>query len=88
MTAAPHRHPNRPRHPIRLDTMGGRICHWRIQRGLTQDQLGRAAEVGKSFISLIEDERSVPSVFTIKLIADALQVRLDYLIAGRGRARR
>ena len=79
--------PNRLQHP-REDTMGGRIRVWRVWRAMTQADLAHHADCHKSFISLIEDDRSVPSVFTVKLIADALRLHLDYLIDGRGPAER
>lgn len=87
MTRPSRTGPNRLRDP-REDTLGGRVRVWRVRRGMTQEELGRAAEVGKSFISLLEDDRSVPSVFTVRLIADALGLRLDYLIARRGEPER
>ena len=79
--------PNRLQNP-REDTMGGRIRVWRVRRGMTQTGLGAHAESTKSFISLIEGDRSIPSIYTVSLIAAALGLRLDYLIDGRGRAHR
>lgn len=80
--------PYRPRTPLQVTTLGGRIRTWRIARGMTQSHLAQVADCGKSFISLLESDRSIPSIFTVTLIAEALELRLDYLILGRRPAER
>jgi DNA-binding XRE family transcriptional regulator len=52
---------------------------WREYRGLTQQQLGDAAGVGKSYISQIEAGRKQPTVAVLQALARALAVDMEDL---------
>lgn len=58
-------------HPVKV---------WREYRGLTQEGLGLAADVGKSYISQIESGRKTGSAKLLKALASALKVDIDDLI--------
>ncbi len=58
-------------HPLRV---------WREYRGLTQEALGKAAGVGKSYVSQIEAASKVGSAKVLKALAEALQVDMDDLL--------
>ena len=53
---------------------------WREYRGLTQDVLGKAAGVGKSYISQIEAGSKTGSARLLMALAEALQVDIDDLL--------
>lgn len=50
---------------------------WREYRGLTQESLGSAAGVGKSYISQIEAGNKSGSAKVLKKLAEALNVDMD-----------
>jgi DNA-binding XRE family transcriptional regulator len=58
-------------HPLKI---------WREYRGLTQETLGRNAEVGKSYISQIEAGKKVGSAKVLRALAVALRVDIDDLL--------
>jgi tetratricopeptide (TPR) repeat protein len=60
-------------------SLGQRIRQLRQTRGLTQSQLG-GAELSKSFISLLEKDRTQPSLETIVLLARRLETSVDALL--------
>lgn len=53
---------------------------WREFRGLTQETLGNAAGVGKSYISQIENTGKTASTKVLKALAQALGVEMDELV--------
>ncbi|MEQ5836232.1 helix-turn-helix transcriptional regulator [Marinobacter sp. NFXS9] len=53
---------------------------WREYRGLTQESLGRAAGVGKSYISQIEAGNKSGSAKVLKKLAETLRVDMDDLV--------
>tara|TARA_Y100001001_G_scaffold15229_1_gene13436 strand:- start:979 stop:1353 length:375 start_codon:yes stop_codon:yes gene_type:complete len=57
-------------HPVKI---------WREYRGLTQEALGKAAGVGKSYISQIENTGKTASTKVLKALAEALGVGMDDL---------
>ncbi len=65
-------------------SFGQRIRHLRQSRGLTQSQLG-GPELSKSFISLLEKDRTQPSIETLLLIARRLGASVDSLLGQNGR---
>lgn len=54
---------------------------WREYRGLTQESHGRAAGVGKSYISQIEAGNKSGSAKVLKKLAETLRVDMDDLVA-------
>jgi transcriptional regulator with XRE-family HTH domain len=70
-----------------MPTPGDRIREAREGRGLTQDELARAATVSKGFLSDVENNKRNISVEYALRIADTLGISLDYLMRGeQGRA--
>ena len=53
---------------------------YREYRGFTQDQLGAQAGISKQFLSQIENGIRMPSLDTLKRLADALRVDMDDLV--------
>ncbi len=60
-------------------SLGARIRQLRQSRGLTQAQLGKT-DLSKSLISLLERNKTGPSVDTLMLIAQRLGVSVDSLL--------
>ncbi|MEQ9544754.1 MAG: helix-turn-helix transcriptional regulator [Marinobacter sp.] len=58
-------------HPLKI---------WREYRGLTQEALGNAASVGKSYISQIEAGSKTGSAKVLKSLAETLGVDMDDLL--------
>ena len=56
----------------RFYDLGDRLRKLRKSRGLTQEQLGRAAQVSPSKISGYENEKVVPELKTLRRLLDAL----------------
>ncbi|HEY3247981.1 MAG TPA: tetratricopeptide repeat protein [bacterium] len=65
-------------------SLGTRIRELRQSRGLTQTQLG-GTDLSKSFISLVERDRTRPSVETLTLISRRLGTSVDGLLGQEGR---
>lgn len=65
-----------------MTTIGERLKELRTAKGLTQSELGRRAEVGKSQISRYEAGVVHPSVATMYRLAYAFGVEVSELIAG------
>ncbi len=77
-------------------TVGRRIRFWRIARNWSQARLvseasemaGIEPALSKSFLSLLEADRTQPSVRSLHGIALALGVTLDYLVTGEAGRKR
>lgn len=63
--------------------LGARIRELRQARGLTQSQLG-GADLSKSFISLLEKDRTRPSIDSLALIAQRLNTSVGALLGHEG----
>ena len=61
-------------------TVGTILRETRRQRGLTQRQLAKAAHVGENSVTRYERGQSDPPLDALIRIADALDVRLSYLL--------
>ncbi|TMJ06972.1 MAG: helix-turn-helix transcriptional regulator, partial [Bacillati bacterium ANGP1] len=64
-------------------SLGLRIRQLRQSRGLTQQQLG-SPDLSKSFISLVERDRTRPSVATLAFLARRLGTSVDALLGQEG----
>ncbi len=64
-------------------SLGQRVRELRQARGLTQSQLG-GPEISKSLVSLIERDRTRPSIETLLLIARRLGTSVDELLGRSG----
>lgn len=62
-------------------TIGTRVKEYRIQRGLTREQLAQRAHVSQTYVYLIEtDRRPNPGSQTLDRIALALGITVDHLL--------
>lgn len=61
-------------------TFKNRIKQLRVERGLTQDDLAKILNYGRTAISNYESGRSEPSYTDLKKIADFFNVSIDYLL--------
>lgn len=67
-----------------MNGLGVRIRQLRQSRGLTQEQLA-GRELTKSFISLLERDRTAPSVDTLGLLSRRLGTSVDALLGSQDR---
>jgi transcriptional regulator with XRE-family HTH domain len=63
-----------------LRTLGNRIRHYRMQAGLTQEQLCRKLKWDKSLLSHYEADRRMPRVDKLVRLAKKLGVDLKLLV--------
>jgi transcriptional regulator with XRE-family HTH domain len=61
--------------------LGKAIKQLRTDRGLSQEEVGRRAEIHPTWISHIESGRNNPAWGSVRRIAAALEVRLSELAA-------
>ncbi|GAA4191696.1 short-chain fatty acyl-CoA regulator family protein [Microbacterium oryzae] len=73
---------------IELKTLGHRIRHHRVLRGLTLDELGALVGVAGSQLSLIENGKREPKLSLLQALADALGTHVTDLISGEPPNRR
>ena len=59
-----------------------RIKARRLERGLTQDQLGELCNASKSAVSQWESGGTTPAVDTLLLLREALGCSIDWLLTG------
>lgn len=64
----------------RLLSGENRIAVWRSHRGLSAKALAEAAGIAPAYLSQIEGGKREGSVPTLKKIAEALRVTLDFLV--------
>ncbi|MEG0741200.1 MAG: helix-turn-helix transcriptional regulator [Clostridia bacterium] len=62
--------------------LGRRVRRQRTARGWTQDELAERVNVSTSFVGHIEKGSRKASLETLVSLANALNVSLDYLVAG------
>lgn len=63
-----------------LKKLGGNIKKLRLEAGMSQTDLGYACNFERSTMNRIEAGRTNPTVLTLRLIADALNVELSKLL--------
>ena len=61
-------------------TLGEKIKKARIENGLTQEQLSEKMMVSRQAITKWEADKGIPDVSNIKLLAQLLNVSIDYLL--------
>ena len=61
--------------------LGKAIKQVRAERGLSQEELGRRAEIHPTWISHIESGRNNPAWGSVRRIAEALEIKLSELAA-------
>jgi transcriptional regulator with XRE-family HTH domain len=60
--------------------LGKRIRDLRFRRGLTVQQLAEASGLSKGFISQVENDRTSPSLATLRDLAKALETSIAFLV--------
>ncbi len=60
--------------------IGERIKHIRGIKGISQAELGRLCEKDKQHIELIENNKVSPNIYTLYIIATALEIELKELL--------
>jgi transcriptional regulator with XRE-family HTH domain len=60
--------------------LGRKIRDLRLRRGLTVQKLADASHLSKGFISQVENERTSPSLATLRDLAAALRTSVAYLV--------
>lgn len=60
--------------------LGRKIRDLRLRRGLTVQQLAEASKLSKGFISQVENDRTSPSLATLRDLASALETSVAYLV--------
>jgi len=60
--------------------LGKKIRDVRLRRGLTVQQLAEASGLSKGFISQVENDRTSPSLATLRDLARALDTSVAYLV--------
>ncbi|MTE23457.1 XRE family transcriptional regulator [Microbacterium sp. ZXX196] len=73
---------------IELKTLGHRIRHFRLDRGMTLDDLGAAVGVAGSQLSLIENGKREPKLTLLQAIAEATGIAMTDLISSEPPNRR
>ncbi|WP_255461215.1 helix-turn-helix domain-containing protein [Glaciihabitans sp. INWT7] len=66
-----------------MESLGSRLKDIRLKAGLTLRELARQAEVSPSFVSQIENGKSQPSVATLYVFSQLLDVSVDELFEAR-----
>jgi transcriptional regulator with XRE-family HTH domain len=65
--------------------IGSRIRRLRLERGMTQEALARAAGLTKGYLSKIENSAGAPPVSTLFTIASAMGIGIDTLFVQHGK---
>ena len=60
--------------------LGRKIRDLRLRRGMTVQQLAEASRLSKGFISQVENDRTSPSLATLRDLAAALETSVAYLV--------
>jgi transcriptional regulator with XRE-family HTH domain len=64
-------------------SLGERVRKRRQELGLTQKELAQALRVTPQHISVVEQDKRVPSLSSLANLAQELGVTIDYLVTGR-----
>ena len=62
-----------------LDSFPTRLRYWRNRRNMSQRCLARHASISGSYVSLLEEGRSTPTIPIVERLAEALEVELGDL---------
>tara|TARA_R110002020_G_scaffold189304_4_gene388255 strand:+ start:1567 stop:3006 length:1440 start_codon:yes stop_codon:yes gene_type:complete len=73
---------------LELTTLGHRIRHHRLQKGLTLDELGALVGVAGSQLSLVENGKREPKLSLLQAVAAATDTEVSDLISGEPPNRR
>lgn len=65
--------------PKFMDTLGARIARTRMQMSVSQSKLATDVKVTQAYLSRIENDRQVPTIWVVAEIAKVLDVSIDFL---------
>ncbi len=71
---------NLQRDPVFLIKLGGNLRKFRLNKGLTQEMLADKAEIQRSQVTRIERGTTNPTINTLKVIAEVLEIDLKLLL--------
>lgn len=57
-----------------------RLRNLRIEKGISQDKLAESTGLSHACIAMLETRKRAPTGNTLELLADALEVSVDYLL--------
>jgi transcriptional regulator with XRE-family HTH domain len=66
-----------------MSSIGSRLKEWRIEEGMTLQELADFIEVSKATLSQIENDKSIPSGQTIIRLTDYPFIEIHWLLTGR-----
>jgi len=66
--------------------LAGDLIRLRLSKGLTQEELARKVHTKQSAIARLESAGSLPSLSTVKRVAEALDADLDIVIRPKTRS--
>ena len=75
------------RRQVFIEAVGARVRDFRVQKGMTLQQLGEATGVSQSMLSMVERGKTSASIGTLMAIADALGARMSDLLVTEEPAR-
>jgi transcriptional regulator with XRE-family HTH domain len=61
-------------------SLGKKLSSLRKERNLTQDELAKALNIGKSTIAMYETDKRSPDAEMLKVLASFFNVSIDYLL--------
>lgn len=62
------------------DTLGARLNRIRADRGMNQVEVAEATGLGRSFLSMLENDKKEPGLANLLALADFYDVSVDYLV--------
>lgn len=62
--------------------IGDKLKELRIERALTQEELGKKAGIGKNTVNRLEQDKTDPRPSTLRKLAQALEVSPSELVRG------
>lgn len=71
---------NRKQAEKKVDKIVARLSEIRLEKGISHEKLADLSGLNRSTISLTESRKSQPTVLTLVLIADALDVDLKEIL--------
>jgi transcriptional regulator with XRE-family HTH domain len=71
------------RKPNIRDVFADNLRRLRSERGISQEELARSAEISRAYISTLEHGRKAPTIETLEALANVLDVEAAALIARR-----
>lgn len=71
---------NRKQAEVEVDRLVAQLREIRLKKGVSHEKLAQMAGLNRSTISLTESRKSQPTVLTLMLMADALNIDLKEIL--------